>query len=157
MDAHGEHDDLTDEGDQGTYQERATAMLDLIAQRTKLALSEAGIDIDIFFLVSQNSNAILTFGTPADPPDDLWATVGEIVSIYREKFARHRANTMQRARVCLDAHRRRNLNAGASTRHIRSVSNPVSRSRMDIQPCSARQTITGIGSMMAAMIGLESC
>jgi hypothetical protein len=41
MDAHGEHDDLTEEGDQGAYQERATAMLDLIAQRTKLALSEA--------------------------------------------------------------------------------------------------------------------
>jgi hypothetical protein len=80
MDAHGEHDDLTDEGDQGTYQERATAMLDLIAQRTKLALSEAGMDIDIIFLVSQNSNAILTFGTPADPSDDLWAAVGEVVS-----------------------------------------------------------------------------
>jgi hypothetical protein len=31
MDADGEKDDLTGEGDQGTYQERATAMLDQIA------------------------------------------------------------------------------------------------------------------------------
>jgi hypothetical protein len=80
MDADGEHDDLTDEGDQGTYQERARTMLDQIVQGAKLALCEASIDIELFFLVSQNSNAILTFGTPADPPDDLWATVGEIVS-----------------------------------------------------------------------------
>lgn len=80
MDAEDKQDELTDEGDQGTYQERATAMLDLIAQQTKLALFEAGIELDIFFLVSQNSRAILTFGTPTDPSDDLWARVGEIVS-----------------------------------------------------------------------------
>jgi len=80
MDANGEQDDLTGEGDQRTYQERATAMLDQIAQQTKLVLSEAGIDLEIFFLVSQNSTAILTFGTPTDPSDDIWARVGEIVS-----------------------------------------------------------------------------
>jgi hypothetical protein len=103
MDAHGEHDDLTEEGDQGAYQERATAMLDLIAQRTKLALSEAGIDIVIFFLVSQNSNAILTFGTPTDPPDDLWASVGEIVScVVRNSLGIER--TRCRGLVCASTH-----------------------------------------------------
>src|ERR1700735_1713915 len=80
MDTGDEQDDLMDEGDQETYQERATAMLDVIAQQTKLDLSRAGIDMEIFFLVSQNSTAILTFGTPTDPPDDLWARVGEVVS-----------------------------------------------------------------------------
>jgi hypothetical protein len=59
---------------------RASLTLDQIAQQAKLALSEAGIDIELFFLVSQNSKAILTFGTPTDPSDDMWARVGEIVS-----------------------------------------------------------------------------
>jgi hypothetical protein len=66
MDADGEQDDLRGEGDEATYQDRASTMLDQIAQQTKLALSEAGIDIELFFLVSPNSSAILTFGIVPD-------------------------------------------------------------------------------------------
>ena len=66
--------------DEAAYRERATELLDQIAQQAKQALSDASIDIELFFMVPRSSKAILTFGTLADPPDDLWNRVSEAVS-----------------------------------------------------------------------------
>ena len=97
MDIDDEHviDDLTDDSDEATYRERATALLDQIAQQAKQALSNAGIDIDLFFLIPRSGDAILTFGTLADPPDDLWSTVSSGLLVRRAKLAWHRANAMR--------------------------------------------------------------
>jgi hypothetical protein len=80
MDTDAYYDDLTDNNDEATYRERATAILDEIAQQAKQALSNAGIGIDLFFIVPRSGAAILTFGTPGDPPDDLWDKVRDIIS-----------------------------------------------------------------------------
>ncbi len=66
--------------DAADYRERAAAKIDQIAQQTKQMLAEAGIDIDVFFLIPSSGDSILIFGTPADPDDALWGRVGQIVA-----------------------------------------------------------------------------
>ena len=80
-----ELDDLTEDGDEVTaYRARARTGIDQIARLTKNALAESRIDITVFFLV-QSSGPILTFGTMADPSDDQWEQVSEIIlSVVRE-------------------------------------------------------------------------
>ena len=79
-----ELDDLTDDDDLTVYRARARTELDQIVTAAKQTLAEHGIDITVFFLV-QSSGPILTFGTMADPSDDQWEQVSEIVlSIVRE-------------------------------------------------------------------------
>ena len=58
----------------------AAANLDQIAQQVKRALTEQGIKVDVFFVIPSGGNGILAFGTAADPPDDQWIKVCEIVS-----------------------------------------------------------------------------
>jgi hypothetical protein len=89
-DANDEHDELTDADDvldesmddEADYRERAAAKLDQIAQQVKKALADAAISIDVFLVVPGSGNAIVTFGTVADPdPDDEeWSAVSAIVS-----------------------------------------------------------------------------
>ena len=84
-----EHDELTDAADdvpgesmddEVDYRERATSLLQDIAQQTKQALADAGIDLDIFFTIPSSGHSIITFGTLADPADSEWSAVSEIVS-----------------------------------------------------------------------------
>jgi len=84
MDAHDEaddqRDDLTDDDDDDVpaYRARAAIMLDQIAQASKRALADQGIDL--FFLVPNSGEAILIYGTPGDPDDASWEQVGETVA-----------------------------------------------------------------------------
>ena len=79
-----EFDDLTDDDDSTVYRARAKTGLDQIARLARQVLTEQGIDITVFFLV-QSSGPILTFGTMADPSDDQWEQVSEIIlSVVRE-------------------------------------------------------------------------
>jgi hypothetical protein len=61
------------------YRERAAAKLDQIARDVREALAKRGIEIGLLFLIP-SGRSILVFGTSADPPDDLWNEVAEIVS-----------------------------------------------------------------------------
>jgi hypothetical protein len=76
MDTPDEPDYLTDVM---TLRARAKVMLSQIAQQTKQTLIDADIDLGIFFLLPNSGEAIVTFGTPGNPPDDEWNRVGEIV------------------------------------------------------------------------------
>ena len=83
-----EHDELIDDAampdettdDVPAYRERATGLLQDIAQQTKQALADAGINLHIFFTIPSSGHSIITFGTVADPDDETWTTVSEIVS-----------------------------------------------------------------------------
>lgn len=75
-----EHDDL-DDGltDEDNLHIRAIEKFDKIVETAKRTLTNAGISIDVFFLVP--THGILLYGTPADDvPDDLWNEVSEIVT-----------------------------------------------------------------------------
>ena len=58
---------------------RARNLLSHITQQVKKALNEASIEIDVFLMIPTTGDAIATFGTLTDPPDELWNSVGEIV------------------------------------------------------------------------------
>ena len=103
IDDEHEHDDLTDDSNEANYRERATALIDRIAQQAKQALSNAGIDIDLFFTVPSSGDAILTFGTPADPANDVWDKVRAVVSsVVRDSVGIER--TRCRDIVCASTH-----------------------------------------------------
>ena len=73
--------DLTEDGDDlSVYRDRAKAMLDQVVRLTKQALAEHMINLDIFFLIPNSGEAVLLYGTPADPDDLIWERVGNIVS-----------------------------------------------------------------------------
>lgn len=86
MDTYEEHDELSGDDDPGamadglTYRDRARVNLDQIARDAKRLLAENGIEISLFFMIPNSGHSVLTFGTPADPTDDLWNKVTEIVS-----------------------------------------------------------------------------
>ena len=81
---HDERDDLTDD-DVVAPRERVEAKLGQIAEQAKQALADTGIDITLFFLAPHSGDAIIIFGTSADPPHDQWEQVRTIVSaIVRE-------------------------------------------------------------------------
>ena len=63
-----------------TQRARASAELDQIARTAKRALVDAGIDLELFFMVPNSGNAVLTYGTTGDPDDNLWDRVRDIVS-----------------------------------------------------------------------------
>src|SRR5690242_19070211 len=67
--------------DEGVAAQRARArnLLPQITQQVKRALHEASIEIDVFLMIPTTGDAIATFGTLSDPPDELWNSVGEIV------------------------------------------------------------------------------
>jgi hypothetical protein len=69
------------EDDEGVAAQRARAkdLLPQITQQVKQALQEASIGVDVFLMIPATGDAIATFGTLADPPDELWTRIGEIV------------------------------------------------------------------------------
>jgi hypothetical protein len=69
------------ENDDGVraYRARARNLLPQITQEVKSALDEASIEIDVFMVIPTTGDAICTFGTAIDPPDEVWGKVGEIV------------------------------------------------------------------------------
>ncbi len=87
--------DLGDDGCLTAYRARLRGMLDEIATQAKAALSEGGIDLDLFFLVPNSGDAVLSFGTPADPSDDEWKRAGAIVSSIVQEFT-----GLERTRLC---------------------------------------------------------
>ena len=52
--------------DETAYRERATALLDEFAQQARGVLRDAGIGLDLFFVVPPSGDAILTFATAAE-------------------------------------------------------------------------------------------
>jgi hypothetical protein len=103
MDTHSEDDDLTDDIEEATYRERATAMLNQIAHDAKIALAERDITLDVFFTVPRSGCAVVTFGTLANPSDDQWDQVSEVVSaIVRRSIGLERSRC--RALVCATTH-----------------------------------------------------
>jgi hypothetical protein len=82
---------------------RAVAKLDQIARDSKAALDDQGIDIPVFFVIPSSGDAIATFGTPADPDDEVWGRVSEIVSnIVRHTVGLDRVRC--RPAVCATTH-----------------------------------------------------
>jgi hypothetical protein len=49
-----------DDDDEKDYRERATALLDEIAAQARQALKDAGIRLDVYFVVPHSGDAILT-------------------------------------------------------------------------------------------------
>jgi hypothetical protein len=83
MDANDD-DDPTDDDDVMTHRARAKGMLDQIAEQARIALAEQGFDTPVFFIVP-SGEAIVTFGTIIDPPDDQWKRVSDVVvSVVRQ-------------------------------------------------------------------------
>jgi hypothetical protein len=69
------------ENDDGVraYRARARNLLPQITQDVKQALDEASIEMGVFITIPATGDAVATFGTLADPPDEVWARVSEIV------------------------------------------------------------------------------
>jgi hypothetical protein len=69
------------EDDEGLAAQRARArnLLPQITQQVKQALQEASIEIEVFLMIPATGDSVATFGALADPPDELWARIGEIV------------------------------------------------------------------------------
>jgi hypothetical protein len=74
-----ELDDLTDDERAADHRARARNLLTQITEEVKQALKDAGIEMDVFLMIPTTGDAVATFGTVIDPPDELWARVGEIV------------------------------------------------------------------------------
>ncbi len=86
------------EDDEGVVARRATArnLLPQLTQQVKAALKEAGIDLDVFLMVPMSGDAVATFGTVIDPPEEEWARVSEIVcSIVREAVGLDRVRSRE--------------------------------------------------------------
>lgn len=80
MDTDDERGDFAGD-DVPAYRKHATELLDEIAHQTRHRLADAGIEMDVFFLIPNSGHSVLTFGTLADPSDAIWDQVGEIVSL----------------------------------------------------------------------------
>jgi hypothetical protein len=82
MMAMGEHSSITID-DELTYRERATALLDELAQQARGVLRNAGIGIDVIFVVPPSGDVILTFASAAELYSEEWkairATVASLV------------------------------------------------------------------------------
>jgi hypothetical protein len=103
MDALDERDDLTDDDAVMAHRGRARNLLPQITQQVRLALNDADIDLDVFLMIPESGNAVATFGTVADPDDELWKRVTEIVSsIVRETVGLDR--TRCREVICATTH-----------------------------------------------------
>ncbi len=66
--------------DELTYRERATALLDDFAQQARGALRDAGIGIDLIFVVPPSGDVILTFCTAAELYSEEWKAIRATVS-----------------------------------------------------------------------------
>jgi hypothetical protein len=78
MTAMDEHCDITDET---AYCEQATLLLDEFAQRARAVLRDAGIGIDLIFVVPPTTgDVILTFGAAAELYSEEWKAIRAAVS-----------------------------------------------------------------------------
>ena len=75
----GEHSSITIH-DELTYRERAIALLDEFAQQARGVLRDAGIGIDLIFVVPPSGDVILTFGTAAELYSEDWKAIKATVS-----------------------------------------------------------------------------
>jgi hypothetical protein len=65
--------------------------LDEIAREVASKLRESGLSLQVFLTLPRIGNAIATIATPADPKEDVWTSVCEIVS----QIVSHRLNGMK--------------------------------------------------------------
>jgi hypothetical protein len=77
--AMNEHLETTND-DEMAYRERATALLDEFAQQARGVLRDAGIGLDLFFVVPPSGDVILTFGTAAELYGEEWKAIRTTVS-----------------------------------------------------------------------------
>jgi hypothetical protein len=77
MTAMDKHCHITDET---AYRERATLLLDEFAQRARAVLRDAGIGIDLIFVVPPSGDVILTFGAAAELYREEWQAIRTTVS-----------------------------------------------------------------------------
>jgi hypothetical protein len=97
-----EHDILTDSHDEATYRERATALLDEIAAQARTALREAGICLNVFFIVPPSGDAILTLGAATTREE--WQEIRAVVlSLVRRSIGLEPSRC--REIICARAHR----------------------------------------------------
>jgi hypothetical protein len=66
--------------DETAYRERATVLLDKFAEQARGVLREAGIGIDLIFLVPPSGDVIVTFGTAAELYREEWQVLRTAVS-----------------------------------------------------------------------------
>ncbi len=74
-----EHFSITDD-DETAYRERATVLLDMFAEQARVILRNAGIGIDVIFVVPRSGDVILTFGTAAELYSEDWKAIKATVS-----------------------------------------------------------------------------
>jgi len=80
MDTPDERDDLTDDDDVTRCRARARNLLTEITRQVRQALDDAGISLDVFVMIPSSGNAIATFGTAADPADEVWDRASKIIA-----------------------------------------------------------------------------
>jgi len=68
---------IEDDEDVAAQRAKAKDLLPQITQQVKQALQEASIGVDVFLMIPASGHAIATFGTLADPPDELWTRLGK--------------------------------------------------------------------------------
>jgi hypothetical protein len=70
-----------DKASEVAHRERATALLDELAHQARVALRNARIPLNVYFIVPESGGAILTLGAVADKDEwhGLQAEVGKIV------------------------------------------------------------------------------
>jgi hypothetical protein len=79
MPAMYECDILTDDDDnEMAYRERATALLDEIAAQARQVLTDAGIRLNVYFIVPPSGDAILTLGAVVGKEE--WQDIRAVVS-----------------------------------------------------------------------------
>ena len=98
-----EREDLTDYEDVAAHRDRARNMLPQITQQVRQALNDADIDLDVFLMIPASGDAVATFGTVADPDDELWERVTEIVSSIVRRDGWAGSDAMPRSGVRDDA------------------------------------------------------
>ena len=70
---------MTD-NDETAYRERATVLLDGFAEQARGVLRDAGIGIDLIFVVPSSGDVVLTFGAAAELYNDEWKAIKTAVS-----------------------------------------------------------------------------
>ena len=77
-------DSITGDGDETAYRERATALLDEFAAQARKVLRDAGIGIDLIFVVPPSGDVILTFAIAAELYNKEWEAIrGTVSSLVR--------------------------------------------------------------------------
>lgn len=82
---------------------QAARLLPAITEQARIALAEARIEDDVFFVVSKASRGIIGFGTLTDPDDEKWNVISQIVCrVVREVLGVEKVRT--RELPCAVAH-----------------------------------------------------